>query len=508
MKITTDIKISSGLLLIPAYILGVVFNYFWGEYWGVSYPIMITLIMATYLILGKHKKIEKNWLILIPLFALSLTFAIFDNQTLRLINHFLVPALLIASILLIKYPKLDFHRGLLLELIVDKIYSTFENIVKPYKGISTQDVGVGAGIKKTFKSLLVALPIIIVVIALLSSADKIFSNSINDFIDNLFDLDADGSIIRSILMIITASTIFGGLLYASLNTKREWTEVEREELRPWDSFTPKIVLGSLLIIYVYFCFIQFKYLFGGIENIGEFTYAEYARQGFFELMAVGVINLTLILSIFRFTRQKRKTEKIWLKTLSVLTILSTFIIIASSDTRLRLYEQTYGYTQARIFAHVMILLLFIIFLHLLYKIAIKENSSFKKTLAVSALSLYTILNFINVDGFIAEKNIERYEETGKIDLAYLKRLSVDAVPEVIKLELNDDRYKNSLGSYINHQYDKVINLDESQWYSYNYFRKQAYENLKDKTEYADKLIKTPIQPVHPTETTKRYSEPY
>jgi hypothetical protein len=39
-----------------------------------------------------------------------------------------------------------------------------------------------------------------------------------------------------------------------------------------------------------------------------------------------------------------------------------------------------------------------------------------------------VVNLMNPDAFIARRNIERYESTGKIDLTYLAELSPDAVP--------------------------------------------------------------------------------
>ena len=49
------------------------------------------------------------------------------------------------------------------------------------------------------------------------------------------------------------------------------------------------------------------------------------------------------------------------------------------------------------------------------------------------LMVYIVLNFSNVDLIIARNNIDRYIETGQIDMEYLKGLSFDATCEMQRL---------------------------------------------------------------------------
>ena len=59
-----------------------------------------------------------------------------------------------------------------------------------------------------------------------------------------------------------------------------------------------VVLAAVDLLFLAFVAVQFRYLFGGTELVREVTglsYAEYARRGFFELVAVAALSLPLLL---------------------------------------------------------------------------------------------------------------------------------------------------------------------------------------------------------------------
>ncbi|MDZ7837537.1 MAG: DUF4173 domain-containing protein [Actinomycetota bacterium] len=120
------------------------------------------------------------------------------------------------------------------------------------------------------------------------------------------------------------------------------------------------VLSLLNIVFCVFSIIQFKYLFGG-ENFIQpsvFTYAEYARRGFFELVAVSVINFLIILIAVSFLKKESKNVTIAIRILLSLVAGFTFVMIASAFYRMSLYEQAYGFTYLRIFVQAFMVLLF------------------------------------------------------------------------------------------------------------------------------------------------------
>jgi hypothetical protein len=232
-----------------------------------------------------------------------------------------------------------------------------------------------------------------------------------------------------------------------------------------------IVLGSVSAVIFAFLIIQFTYLFGGEGSITAqgFTYAEYARRGFFELIAVSFIVFLLLLAASQQVVRDGVRHVPLFRWLAGILVLETVLVMVSAFERLSLYELAYGFTMLRLYSHIFILWIGIIFLFLGYEIFVREDRiTFNfRMLVLMALFLLAV-NILNPDQFIARQNIERYHETGDIDFDYLATLSTDAFPETVKLlddatarkratdpsadgRLNDDwfrsGYENLLGTY-------------------------------------------------------------
>src|SRR5205085_2962498 len=132
----------------------------------------------------------------------------------------------------------------------------------------------------------------------------------------------------------------------------------------------RIFLGSVCLLFLVFIVIQLTYLFGGEQSVVKqgFTYAEYARRGFFELIAVAVIAWLMIWTLDRAVAHNDIGVQKLSKMLSSVLVLEVFVIMASAFMRLGLYEQTYGFTTLRFYSHVLVIWLAVIFLALLYKL--------------------------------------------------------------------------------------------------------------------------------------------
>ncbi|HUM71224.1 MAG TPA: DUF4173 domain-containing protein, partial [Chloroflexota bacterium] len=59
------------------------------------------------------------------------------------------------------------------------------------------------------------------------------------------------------------------------------------------------LLVAVNLLFLVFVVIQFTYLFGGVAylQVDNFSYAEYARRGFFELLLVVILSASLILGL-------------------------------------------------------------------------------------------------------------------------------------------------------------------------------------------------------------------
>ena len=116
----------------------------------------------------------------------------------------------------------------------------------------------------------------------------------------------------------------------------------------------------------------------------------------------------------------------------------------------------------------MLFMLFIVALVGIWNRKMKLN----KVLIVVVLIMYVLLNFVNVDKIIAEKNIDIYYKTQKIDVLYLETLSYDVIPEIVRLK-NDPNIKvrSEVNSYLENM--KVDLSKTHSWYEFNYSKFMA-----------------------------------
>ena len=95
------------------------------------------------------------------------------------------------------------------------------------------------------------------------------------------------------------------------------------------------------------------------------------------------------------------------------------------------------------------------------------------------------MNFANVDIIIAKNNINRYFETGQIDMVYLKGLSYDATPEMQRLLISvksssDSEEKQIAGEILEYFKERKLDLEnQKSWQSFNISKCKA-EKIIDK----------------------------
>ena len=239
-------------------------------------------------------------------------------------------------------------------------------------------------------------------------------------------------------------------------------------------------------LFFVFILVQFTYLFGGESNISAqgFTYAEYARRGFFELIAVAIISLLLLLVIEKYVIKEKTGHVLGFKILSTALVIQVMLIMVSAFTRLSLYEQAYGFTVLRFYSHAFIILLAIIFCLLLYKIHQDRQENTFALRAFSVIILFiVVMNFLNPDAFIARRNIERFEVTGKLDLSYLSQLSDDAVPVIIELlNISNEEIRKSVAHELYWHAQENDSLYFSKWQSFNLSQMRANKILNSEIQ--------------------------
>jgi hypothetical protein len=298
----------------------------------------------------------------------------------------------------------------------------------------------GVGVKKfnawpILRGIVIALPIVAIFASLLASADIIFSNQLGLFIKFFRIENLPQYIFRFVYILAGAYLLAGVFLHAALQSKDEKLMGDDKPLvNPFLGFTETtIVLGSVAVLFAAFVVIQFKYFFGGQANINiaGFTYSEYARRGFGELLTVAFFSLLMILGLGAAAQRDNDKKRRIFSGLSTAIVALVMIMLASAYQRLILYEAAYGFSRLRTYTHVVLIWIGI----LLGVVVLLEI--FHRERAFAAAALFTSLGFaaslalMNVDGFIVQRNVNRAVQGQGLDVPYLVSLSNDSVTVLV-----------------------------------------------------------------------------
>ncbi|QCQ91928.1 DUF4153 domain-containing protein [Rhodococcus sp. SGAir0479] len=204
-------------------------------------------------------------------------------------------------------------------------------------------------------------------------------------------------------------------------------------LASWEWAVPLVLLD---LLFAGFVAVQVRVLFGGEDHVRDtagLTYANYARQGFWQLAAVTVLTLIVIAVVVRRIDRAGRGDRVLARVLLGLLCGLSLVVVASALHRMSLYENEFGYTRLRLSVMAVELWLGVVFVLLLAAGVRMSGRWLPRAVLVSAV--IGVLGFaaLDPDGYIAGRNVDRYAETGRLDVAYLRGLSVDAVPELDRL---------------------------------------------------------------------------
>jgi hypothetical protein len=470
-----------------SFVLGLLFDYFfYDKIPGLSFPLYVVLVIAGLFILANFlkKQINKEVYLLLVLLIFFSTMVFIHSSGLLIFVNVIASLFLLLVINEISFGEKvknfsieDYLKILFLPFkFIHPLFQTLSNLFSLREAKEDRKI-----FSQIVKGILIVIPVLFVFLLLFSSADLIFRK----YVSELISIDNELVIIfRFILILIVTIVFIGAYTYSFREKEGQITAPQKSKNHTVGDIEISIILGSVNALFFIFILVQLTYLFGGESNIStqDFTYAEYARRGFFELIAVAVISLFLLLTTEKYVIKKETEHALGFKILSTALIIQVVLIIASAFTRLSLYEEAYGFTTLRLYSHAFIILLVIIFCLLLYKIyKDKRESTFAFRVFLSVVLFIAVMNFLNPDAFIARRNIERFASTGKLDIYYLSRLSDDAVSDIITILniSNEDLRKR----FARELYWRTKNNDSrnfSQWQSLNISRMRAKKILNSK----------------------------
>jgi hypothetical protein len=289
-------------------------------------------------------------------------------------------------------------------------------------------VGVGRG-------LMLGLPLTVIAVILFASADAAFAQLLEELtrIDvRLGDLPG-----RIIFGIAVAWLTAGALAFVSDATDQTAIVRSAGSRLRLGSTEAMTVLALLDFVFAVFVALQAAYLFGGLDTLAltGMTYAEYARRGFFELVAVAILAGSTVLALEALVTPRTRA---YVAAALLLTAL-TGVVLASAVLRLRLYQEAYGWTELRFYV-----LTAIVFLGLGIVLAARalltgRSQRLLHQLFALGFAVALVVNVIGPVRFVTEANIERAQRPELVppngstgfDVDYLAVLDTDAVGPLV-----------------------------------------------------------------------------
>lgn len=404
---------------------------------GVTYPFFVAgSLLLLFLSLSKLGTTLKSGSIFYVVSMMLLGVSTFLTDDWRIIAYNKLGIFLLLMSLLLKqfFDTSGWKLGKYLGSIIQAVFMCIGELPRPVQDGALYQKSRTARKSQTVGyvmiGLAVSVPLLLVVLALLASADAVFLQMI---------VKVFGGInlpnITNIIFRIAVMFFFSYMLIAYLCKKQIKEEVK--DHRTGEPVIAITVTVMLTFIYLIFSVVQIAGLFLGQLKLPEgYTYAGYARQGFFQLLAVSVLNLIIVLVCMSYFRKSKVLK-------AVLTVMSfcTFIMIASSAMRMMIYIRFYYLTFLRILVLWALALLAVLFLGILVNIYLEKFPLFRYSMAVVTV-FYLVLSFSHPDYIIARVNIANTEAENMQwwvdesvepyhDFSYLSRLNADAAPVMV-----------------------------------------------------------------------------
>lgn len=449
---------------------------------GISYIIFIAAFYLVFFLRFRfsfeHRRI--GILLMVGIWILAGTYLFFDSTVFRYLNILLIPVVVFFQIVLITSPgKLNWSKLSFVRLVTGKLLDAFEYLTHYLSVIARKIMRKrkSSGVlRQVLLGVAIALPLLFIIVRLLMSADAMFADIMLRIFFLRFEFNSLDVIIRIGIILLATLFIFCVFQVLGRRTKRELEIQEVQGKKHWHGVMAATILTMLNGVYILFIAVQFSYFFNdGLES--GFTYATYARQGFFELLVVTIINWTVLIGFMKRVKSEGKGLKLFIKILYSALIVESGILLLSAYQRLSLYEEMYGYTIDRLLAHSFMLFLIVIFAYTFIRVWL-ENLSLLHFYLISAFVFYTLLNVVNLEEMIVENNLERYEETGKIDIYYLDYIGAEGVKGLLTLYEQEPDYPELKHILYENKADLIYSEDAS-WQSYNFKENEVQEMLEE-----------------------------
>ncbi|MFV2101284.1 DUF4153 domain-containing protein [Micromonospora sp. LOL_024] len=317
--------------------------------------------------------------------------------------------------------------------------------------------------RRVVGSVAATVAVLVVFGALLSSADAAFSQALGAIVPEI----SVSGVFRWLFLAAVGALVAVAAVY-TIAAPPDLSSVDRPTTRSLSLVEWAPPIATLTALFGGFVTVQFTVLFGGQRHVLDTTglsYAEYARSGFWQLVAVTVLTLVMLSGVTRWACRDRRWERVVLRILLGLLSALSVVIVISALSRMYTYQKVYSFTGERIFVMAFELLLGAVFVMILTAGVRWRGGWIPGLTAALAAVMLLGLAALNPEGYAARRNVARYEQTGRIDAWYLRALSADATSALGALP---DPVRRCTLSWIA---DDLAEPDP--WYAWNLGRQRA-----------------------------------
>lgn len=450
------------------------------NYAGITLPLFALGTIAYYVMCMKKLSVtikKASYFYLGAAFLLSVITVFTDNSFFIFYNYVGMLLLLVICLIHNFYDDEHFKLNHYCYLISGTIFGILGYLTCPIHSFNlyiNEKSQRDSKIKYVIYGLFISIPLLFIIINLLMSADAVFY----DVFDTILSEIIKAENFFGISFMFLLGFIGSYCMIANLASGQNQPDISDKRTKE-----PVIAITfttMLTLVYLLFCSIQIQYLFLGNSLPVGYTYAEYAREGFFQLLFVCVINLAIVFICISGFRQHRALNVI----LSVFSVC-TFIMIASSAMRMILYIKAYYLSLDRVlvlWALTVITLLMICLLTNIYK---EDFPLFRYGVIIVAVG-YILLSASRPDTYIARYNIEKNSTTNGVstlDFEYLLSLSNDAVPVIEQAGLlrfiEENAYYDIKDEELADYYTDILEEQKDMGIrNFNFSRSKAYNIVK------------------------------
>ncbi|GAA4578998.1 hypothetical protein GCM10023176_55910 [Micromonospora coerulea] len=288
----------------------------------------------------------------------------------------------------------------------------------------------GPGVGRSLASIGITVALLLLFGLLFSSADAVFADLVAEALPEVSTPGVFGWVFRVLLV---GAVLLGGAYLLAAPPDLDLRVGPARAVRLLEWVLPLALLDALFAVFV---LVQLAVLFGGSAHVlrtAGLTYAEYARGGFWQLLAVSALTLLVIAGAMRWAPRRTRADRLLIRLLvGGLTALS-LVVVASALYRMRVYTDAYGATRLRLVVATAELCLGLLFV-LVGVATVRLRSGRLPRLALGAVVVALLgLALVNPDRLIADWNVDRWQRIDRLDVDYLSGLSADAVPALDRL---------------------------------------------------------------------------